>query len=123
MSDAIKLGPIWNRAVFDPDSRVVKHRGRTVCRFDELKQLRVREYINRYEEEQLLNANMEVEKQPRDVELWVDTKDGRSAMVATMDQSGLLLAAISELAGKAGVPIVTERTLIAQGSEKAPRAT
>jgi hypothetical protein len=123
MSEVIKLGPFWNRAVFDPDARVVKYRGRTVCRFDEIKQLRVREYINRHEEEQLLNANVEVQKMPRDAELWVDTKDGRSARVATMDQAGLLLAAVSELAGKAGVPITTERTLIAASSEKAPRAT
>jgi hypothetical protein len=110
---AVKIGPLWNRAVFDPAGRVVKRRGRTVCTFDQVKGLVMREYIARDEEEQLLNAHPEVQKRPRDAELWIETKDGRRVLVTSLDSAGLLLERATEAAAFFGVPVVTERTLIA----------
>jgi len=109
----IKLGPLWNRTLFDPANKQVKRRGRTICRFEEIKALRIREYINRDEEEQLLNLHPEVQKAPRDAELWIDTKDGRSLCVATLDRAGLLLQQAAEIAQHVNVPVQTERSLIA----------
>jgi hypothetical protein len=110
MSDAIKIGPPWGTVV-DPVARTVKYRLRTVCRIDDIKQLRLREYFSPVEEEQLLNLNPPVQKSQRDAELWVDLKDGRTAMIATLDQAGLLLDRAMEIAAMAGdVPVVTERT-------------
>jgi hypothetical protein len=110
---AIKIGPLWNRAVFDPASRLVTRRGRKVCSFEEVKWLLLREYIARDEEEQLLNAHPEVQKRPRDAELWVETKDGVRRCVATLDRAGLLLQLANQAAVLIGVPVQTERTLIA----------
>ncbi len=113
VNGAIKIGPLWNRAVFDPASRAVKHRGRKVCGFEEIKGLVLREYIARDEEEQLLNAHPEVQKHPRNAELWIETKDGTRRCVASLDRAGLLLKFASEAAALIGVPVQTERTLIA----------
>lgn len=110
---AIKIGPLWNRAVFDPASHVVTRRGRKVCSFEEVKGLLLREYIARDEEEQLLNAHPEVQKRPRDAELWVETKDGVRRCVATLDRAGLLLQLANQAGVLIGVPVQTERTLIA----------
>jgi hypothetical protein len=114
VNEPIKLGPLWNRTLFDPATKQVKRRGRTLCRFEEIKGLRIREYINRDEEEQLLNLHPEVQKAPRDAELWIDTKDGRSLCVATLDRAGLLLQHAAEIAQHVNVPVQTERSLIAQ---------
>src|SRR6516225_9174960 len=111
----VKIGPLWNRAVFDPASRVVKRRGRKVCSFEEVKGLLLREYIARDEEEQLLNAHPEVQKRPRDAELWIEIKDGPRRLVATLDRAGLLLKLANDAAGLLDVPVRAERTLIAPG--------
>ena len=111
----IKIGPLWNRTVFDPTRRLVKHRGRRICSFDEVKGLVLREYIARDEEEQLLNQHPEVQKLPRDAELWVEIKDGPRRLVATLDRAGLLLKLANDAAGLLGVPVQAERTLIAPG--------
>jgi hypothetical protein len=113
VNGAIKIGPLWNRTLFDPAGRVVKRRGRAICRFEEIKALRLREYINRDEEEQLLNAHPEVQKAPREAELWVETQDGQTRCVATLEQAGLLLEFANEAARQIGVPIHAERCLIA----------
>jgi hypothetical protein len=113
MSDLIKIGPLWNRTVFDPSGRVIKYRMRSVARFDDVKSLRLREFITQVEEEQLLNAHPEVQKDRRSAELWVDTKDGRSVRAGESEQAGLLLSALSEAARLMGVPIISERSLIA----------
>jgi hypothetical protein len=113
MSDVIKIGPLWNRTVFDPSGRVIKYRMRSVARFDDVKSLRLREFITQVEEEQLLNAHPEVQKDRRSAELWVDTKDGRSVRAGESEQAGLLLSALSEAARLMGVPIISERSLIA----------
>ncbi len=112
---AIKIGPLWNRTVFDATSRLVKHRGRRICSFDEVKGLVLREYIARDEEEQLLNLHPEVQKLPRDAELWLEIKGGPRRLVATLDRAGLLLKLANDAAGLLGVPVQTERTLIAPG--------
>jgi hypothetical protein len=108
----VKLGPLFDRAVFDGDSRTIKHRLRTVGRFEDVKQLRLREYISPLEEEQLLNAHPDVEKARRDAELWVDFKDGDPSRVATAVQAGLLLMSAGDAAALVGVPLVSERLLI-----------
>lgn len=113
MSDVIKIGPPWGTVV-DAKARVVKYRLRPVCRFDEVKQLRVREYFSTLEEEQLLNRNPAVQKSHRDAELYADTKDGRAVLIATLDQAGLLLDRTMEIARLlGGVPVLTERTHLA----------
>ena len=112
MTSPIKFGPLWNRSVFDPDAKVIKRGVRTVCRFEDIQRLRLREYFNRDEEEQLLNRNPDVQKRPRDAELWVDTKAGDAVCAATLDQAGLLLHYASELARWAGTPITTERVAV-----------
>ncbi len=116
MSESIKIGPLWNRTVFSADARAVKRMGRTLCRFDELRQLRVLEYIAAYEEEQLLNAHPEVEKAQRESELWGDLKDGRAVLLAKEERGGLLLAAATGGAKLAGVPVVTERKHLEQAA-------
>jgi hypothetical protein len=117
---SVKFGPLFDRAVFDGDSRIIKHRLRTVARFDDVKQLRLREYINPLEEEQLLNMHPEVQKQPRGAELWVDFNGGRSARVATADQAGLLLMAAGDAAALVGVPLISERLLIDERNGDGP---
>src|SRR4051794_15197348 len=112
MGNAVKLGPLWNRVTFDPTAGVVKHRGRTVARFDEVAALKVVEYIAAYEQEQLLNLHPEVQKAPRGAELWLELKNGKQVMTATMEQAGLLLAAVQPLSGSWKVPIKTERRLV-----------
>jgi len=112
---AIKIGPLWNRTVFDATHRLVKQRGRRICSFDEVKGLVLREYIARDEEEQLLNLHPEVQKRPRDAELWVEIKDGPRRLVATLDRAGLLLKLANDAAGLLGVPVSAERTLITPG--------
>ncbi len=119
MTSPIKLGPLWDRSVFDPKARRIKRRMRTVCRFEDVERLRLREYFNRDEEEQLFNLHPEVQKKPRDAELWVDRKDGTSACVATLDRAGLLLEYASEVAGWIGVPITTERVAIGKDNSRA----
>ncbi|MGQ0503830.1 MAG: hypothetical protein ACT4TC_00770 [Myxococcaceae bacterium] len=109
MSDTVKLGPLWNRTTVSPSARVIKRMGRTLCRFEELKQLRLTEYIAPFEEEQLLNAHPEVEKAARAAELWADLKDGRALLVFTLDQGGLLLSLASQVSTATGAPLVTER--------------
>src|SRR5438309_11434960 len=105
MSDAIKLGPLWNRTVFDPDARVIKYRMRSVANWDEVKRLRVREIITRLEEEQLLNVHPEVQKYRRPAELWIDLKDGTSIRAGEAEAAGLLLEALAPAARQMGVPI------------------
>ena len=112
---SVKLGPLWDRAVFDADARAVKYRFRTLCRFEDVRQLRLREYINPFEEEQLLNLHPEVEKERRDAELWLDLKDQRSMRVAAAEQGGLMLIPASEAARMVGVPLVSERRRIDEG--------
>jgi len=112
---AIKIGPLWNRTVFDPTHRLVKQRGRRICTFDEVKGLVLREYIAPDEEEQLLNLHPEVQKRPRDAELWVEIKEGPRRLVATLDRAGLLLKLANDAAGLLDVPVRAERTLIAPG--------
>ncbi len=115
---AMKIGPPWNRTVFDPANRRVRHRdhwnwaGRT-CNFDDIRGLVVREYIARDEEEQLLNIHPEVQKRPRDAELWVEMKDGSRWFAASLDRAGLLLEFAHQAAALIGVPVQAERTLIA----------
>jgi hypothetical protein len=116
----VKLGPLFDRAVFDGDARIIKHRLRTVGRFEDVKQLRLREYISPLEEEQLLNAHPDVEKARRDAELWVDFKDGNPSRVATAEQAGLLLMSAGDAAALVGVPLVSERLLIDQGDGDGP---
>ncbi len=115
VNGAIKIGPLWNRTVFDATSRLVKNRGRRICSFDEVKGLVLREYIARDEEEQLFNLHPEVQKRPRDAELWVEIKDGPRRLVATLDRAGVLLKLAHDAAGLLGVPVQAERTLIAPG--------
>lgn len=115
----IDIGPLWNRAVFDSNKRLVKCRGRKICTFDEIQGLILREYIARDEEEQLLNLHPEVQKRPRDAELWVETKDGSRRLVAMLERAGLLLNFANQAAALLGVPIRAERTLIAP-AEPAP---
>ncbi len=112
MSNRIKLGPPWDRVVIDPTHKVIKHRMRNVARFDDLKRLRVRELITPFEEEQLLNLHPEVQKDRRPAELWVDRKDGQSLKVAEVEQAGLLLAALAEVASELKVPIEAERVAL-----------
>jgi len=119
MPSPIKFGPLWNRSVFDPDARVIKRGVRTVCRFEDIQRLRLREYYNRDEEEQLFNLHPEVQKRPRDAELWVDMKSGEPVCAATLDQAGLLLEYASELARWAGAPITTERVAIGDENVRA----
>lgn len=114
MSENIRIGPLWNRTVFDARARAVKRRGLSLAQFDEIKSLQVREYINRDEEEQLLNAHPEVQKKPRGAELWAEMKSGQSLLVASLDQAGLLLQQASQAARLLSVPISTERALIGQ---------
>ncbi len=131
VSEAIKIGPLWNRTVFDPEARVVKRRDptlpiryRTVCRFEDIQVLRIREYINRDEEEQLLNLHPEVQKAPRDAELWLDLRDGKSVHLTSVDRAGLLLQQAAEIAQQLNVPVQTERRLMAQSEPPSgPRAT
>lgn len=118
MSDAkpngvVKIGPLWNRAVIDPANRVVKQRGRKVCSFEEIQGLVLREYIARDEEEQLLNVHPEVQKRPRDAELWLQTKDGGRRFLVSLDRAGLLLQFANEAATLIGVSVQTERSLVA----------
>jgi hypothetical protein len=105
----VKVGPLWNRAVFDGEGRKLKYRFRSLG-FEQILRLRLREYIAPFEEEQLLNAHPEVQKMPRGAELWVDTTDKRSLRVATAEQAGLLLMAASDAAKLVGVPMIAERT-------------
>jgi len=114
MSENIRIGPLWNRTVFDARARAVKRRGRSLAQFDDIKSLQVREYINRDEEEQLLNAHPEVRKKPRGAELWAEMKSGQNLLVASLDQAGLLLQQASQAARLLSVPISTERALIGQ---------
>ncbi len=116
MSNAIKFGPLWNRTEFDPTGRVIKYRLRSIARYDDVKQLRVREFITRTEEEQLLNMHPEVQKDRRPAELWVDLKDGNSVRAGEMEQAGLMLASISEAAQQIGVSIISERSTLAIAS-------
>ncbi|HEY8206730.1 MAG TPA: hypothetical protein VIG99_04565 [Myxococcaceae bacterium] len=110
MSNVIKFGPRLGGTVVDAGSRAVKFRFRTVCRLDEVKQLRLREYFSQLEEEQFLNRNPAVQKSQRDAELYAETKDGRSVLIGVLDQAGLLLDHAVEIARVAGqVPVVTER--------------
>ncbi len=109
MSQAVKIGPLWNRTVVSADARAVKRMGRTLCRFEDVKQLRVAEIYSAYEEEQLLNAHPEVEKAERETELYADLRDGGAVLLATMERGGLLLAAASDAAKLIGVPVVSER--------------
>jgi len=109
----VKIGPLWNRAVIDPANRVVKQRGRKVCSFEEIQGLILREYIARDEEEQLLNVHPEVQKRPRDAELWLQTKDGGRRFLVTLDRAGLLLQFANEAAALIGVSVQTERSLVA----------
>ena len=113
ISNEIKFGPLWSRTVFDPVGRVIRYRMRTLARFDEVKQLRVFEFITRTEEEQLLNLHPEVQKDRRPAELWVDTKDGRSLRAGEAEQAGLLLSTVADAARQLGVPVQSERSLIA----------
>jgi hypothetical protein len=106
--DAIKIGPAWGTVV-DGRAKVVKRRFRPVCRFDEVKQLRLREYYSAEEEEKLLNLNPAVQKTPRDAELYADTKDGRAVLIATLDQAGLLLDQAMRIGRMMGVPVQNER--------------
>jgi hypothetical protein len=95
----------------DPKARVVKVRFRPVCRFDDVKQLRLVEYFNALEEEQLLNRNPDVQKQRRGAELYADLKSGGQVRLAALDQAGLLLQqamAIAEAMG--GVQVVSQRS-------------
>jgi hypothetical protein len=119
MTPPIKFGPLWNRSVFDPNARVIKRGVRSICRFEDIQRLRLREHFNRDEEEQLLNLHPEVQKRPRDAELWVDMKNSESVCAATLDRAGLLLEYASELARWAGVPITTERVAIGNENVRA----
>ena len=115
MSDVIKFGPRLGGTVVDLGSRSVKFRFRPVCKLDDVKQLRVREYFSAIEEEQLLNRNPAVQKSPRDAELYAETKDGRTVLIGTLDQAGLLLDRAMEIALAAGkVPVQTERVHLEQ---------
>ena len=116
MSKAIKFGPVWNRTEFDPAARVIKYRLRSIARYDDVKQLRVLEFITRTEEEQLLNMHPEVQKDRRPAELWVDLKNGTSVRAGEMEQAGLMLASISDAAQQMGVSIVSERSTLAIAS-------
>jgi hypothetical protein len=65
-----------------------------------------------------------VQKAPRDAELWIETKDGRSLCVASLDRAGLLLQQVAEIGQQINVPVQTERTLIAPSAPTGgPRAT
>ncbi len=124
MSDAkiangvVKIGPLWNRAVIDPANRVVKQRGRKICSFEDVQGLVLREYIARDEEEQLLNIHPEVQKLPRDAELWLQTKDGSRRFLVSLDRAGLLLQLANEAAELIGVSVQTERALVAPNEPK-----
>jgi len=116
VSDLIKFGPRLGGTVVDLGSRTVKYRFRPVVKLDEVKQLTLREYFSQLEEEQLLNLNPAVQKAPRDAELYAVTKDGRTLLIGTLDQAGLLLDRAMEIALAAGkVPVLTERVHIEQG--------
>jgi hypothetical protein len=115
VTDVIKIGPPWGTVV-NPLTRVVKYRFRTVCKLDDLKQLRLREYISRDEEEQLLDHNPPVQKTHRDAELYGETKDGRTVLIGALDQAGLLLDQAMLIAQAAGrIPVQTERVHLAPG--------
>jgi len=110
VSNVIRIGPRLGGTVVDTVSKTVRFRFRPVCRLDEVKQLRLREYFSSHEEEQLLNLNPAVQKSQRDAELYADTKDGRAVLIAQLDQAGLLLDRAMEIAQAAGqVPVITER--------------
>jgi hypothetical protein len=108
MSQAVKLGPLWNRVTFDSGARVVKLRGKTLARYDDILALRVVELIGDHEEQQLLNVHPDVQKAPRSAELWLDLKDGRKLRTAELEQVGLLLEAVAPT----GLPVTTERKLL-----------
>src|SRR6266849_6462584 len=114
MSENIRIGPLWNRTVFDARARAVKRRGLSLAQFDDIKSLRVRETINRDEEEQLHNAHPDVQKKPREAELWAEMKSGQTLLLASLDRAGLLLQQASQAARLLSVPISTERALIGQ---------
>lgn len=121
MSDPIKFGPMWNRAVIDPNARAVKFRGRTICRFEDVAGLRLVELITSFEEEQLLNKHPDVEKQPREAELWVDAKSGAQHRIASAESTGLLLEDAVRAATELNVPLKTQRALIETQSFRAPK--
>jgi hypothetical protein len=115
VSDVIRIGPRFGGTVVDTLSRAVKYRFRPVCRLDEVKQLHLREYFSQLEEEQYLDRNPAVQKSPRDAELYAETRDGRTVLIATLDQAGLLLDRAMEIALAAGrVPVLTERVHLQQ---------
>jgi hypothetical protein len=121
MSEVIQFGPLWSRTVFDGNRRVIRYPGKMPLAsrkvpFDQVQQIRVREYITRVEEEQLVNANPEVQKDRRGAELWIDLKDGQSLCAGEHEQAGLLLTSVAEVANKAGIPVVAERTLLTDPS-------
>jgi hypothetical protein len=122
MSDAIKIGPLWNRTVFDPSARTIKFRMRPVARWDEVKQFRIRELITIHEEEQLLNAHPDVQKDRRPAELWLDLKDGKAVQAGESEGAGLLLAALSDVSRQLGVPIMSERKKVAEAAAEAMAA-
>jgi hypothetical protein len=115
VSDVIKFGPRLGGTVVDAKARSVKYRFRPVVKLDDVKQLRLREYFSSHEEEQLLNLNPAVQKSRRDAELYAETRDGRTVLIGTLDQAGLLLDRAMEIAQVAGkVPVVTERVHLEQ---------
>lgn len=121
MSEVIKLGPPW-ATVVDAKAKVVKQRFRPVCRFDDVKQLRLVEYFSVLEEEQLLNLNPDVQKNRREAELYADLKSGGPIRLAVLDQAGLLLQqAMAIAAAMGGVPVVTERSHLDPSAAQAPR--
>src|SRR5262249_48399268 len=113
----IKFGPLWNRVVLNPSQKLIRRRGRTLCKFEEVTGMRLREYINRDEVEQLLNLHPDVQKRHRDAELWVDTRNG-SLCLEVLDQAGLLLEKGAEAAQLMGVPISTERVQLVTASRR-----
>ena len=114
----VKVGPPWDRAVFDGTARKLKYRFKSYG-FEQILQLRLREYIAPFEEEQLLNLHPEVQKAPRGAELWVDFTDKRALRVGKAEQAGLLLMDAAEAARTAGVPMISERKLIDPTSQAA----
>ena len=89
---AIKIGPLWNRTVFDPTHRLVKQRGRRICTFDEVKGLVLREYIAPDEEEQSTKANGRTSRTTREAVRIVATTPTGLSLTRTGVMHGLRCA-------------------------------
>ncbi len=122
MGEVVKIGSFPKRVAVDTDRRVIRYMQMRMgvlpvprsMPADQVKQFRIRELVTPLEEVQLQNRNVEVQKDRRAAELWLDLKDGQSELLGEFEQAGLLLMSVHEAAQKLNVPVVSERAVIGQ---------